>query len=164
MRRAVAVSVLLVAVVPAATAARMRTFSTNAPLTIDLPASWRPVHADPGWRFKAVAPDFSAWTFLSARADTVDFNSYAGAFVSFEKQTTAKLGPRVVFRARAATVDGERAVQVYAAGRGTLTEYFYGFVHNGVDYVLAFATKTEDARRSKALFEAAVRSVRFKSP
>ena len=127
----------------------MKTFDANAPLTIDLPAGWRTVHADPGWRFKAVAPDSAAWTFLSARPDTVDFNSYAASFVSFEKQATSRLGTHVVFRTPRRTVDGERAVQVYAAGRGTTAEYFYGFVHNGVDYVLAFATTAEHAKASK---------------
>ena len=142
----------------------MKTFAPNAPLTIRLPVGWRVVHADRGWRFKAVAPDSSAWTFISARPDTVDFTSYAASFVAFEKQATSTLGTHVTFRTAGASVDGERAVRVYAAGRGTLTEYFYGFVHNGVDYVLAFATRTDHAGRSKPLFDAAVRSVRFKNP
>lgn len=149
---------------PVAGAARVKTFEVNAPLTIDLPSTWKPVRADPGWRFKAVAPDARAWTFLSARADTVDFNSYAAAFVSFEKQATSSLGTHVIFRTRGASVGGERAVLVYAAGRGTTTEYLYGFVHNGVDYVLAFATTAARAKASKALFDAAVDSVRFKNP
>jgi hypothetical protein len=156
-------SVLVVAVQPAS-GARVKTFAPNAPLTIELPAGWQVVAPARGWRFKAVAPDFSAWTFISARPDTVDFNSYAASFVAFEKQATSTLGTRVTFRTRGATVGGERAVQVYAAGRGTLTEYFYGFVHHGVDYVLAFATRTDQAKKSKALFDAAVRSVRFKNP
>ena len=165
MRRALA-AVFLLAAVAAATAAgaRVKTFDANAPLTIELPPGWRTVHADPGWRFKAVAPDHSAWTFLSARPDTVDFNSYAASFVAFEKQATSTLGTHVVFRTHAAKIDGERAVQVYAAGRGTTVEYFYGFVHNGVDYVLAFATTPEHAKASKRIFDAAVRSVRFKNP
>ena len=142
----------------------MKTFAPNAPLTIQLPVGWRVVHADRGWRFKAVAPDFSAWTFISARPDTVDFTSYAASFVAFEKQATSTLGTHVTFRTRGDSVGGERAVEVYAAGRGTLTEYFYGFVHNGVDYVLAFATRTDHAKRSKPLFDAAVRSVRFTNP
>jgi len=142
----------------------VKTFSVNAPLTIDLPVGWRVVQPARGWRFKAVAPDFSAWTFISARPDTVDFNSYAASFVAFEKQATSTLGSHVTFRTRGATVGGERAVQVYAAGRGTLTEYFYGFVHHGVDYVLAFATRTDHAKRSKPLFDAAVRSIRFANP
>ena len=58
----------------------------------------------------------------------------------------------------------ERVNKVYAAGRGTLTEYFYGFVHHGVDYVLAFATRTDHAKGTKPVFDAAVRSVRFKNP
>ena len=159
----VLLSALVVAASPAS-GARVKTFSVNAPLTIDLPDGWRVVPPARGWRFKAVAPDFSAWTFISARPDTVAFNSYAASFVAFEKQATSSLGPHVTFRTRGATVGGERAVQVYAAGRGTLTEYFYGFVHHGVDYVLAFATPAAHAKRSKALFDAAVRSVRFKNP
>jgi hypothetical protein len=150
--------------VHAASGARVKTFSLNAPLTIDLPQGWKVVQPDRGWRFKAVAPGSSAWTFLSARPDTVDFNSYAASFVAFEKQATSTLGTHVTFRTSAANVGGERAVQVYAAGRGTLTEYFYGFVHHGVDYVLAFATRTDHAKRSKPLFDAAVRSVRFTNP
>jgi hypothetical protein len=159
----VLLSVLLVGVQPAH-GARVKTFAPNAPLTIQLPVGWRVVHPDRGWRFKAVAPDSSAWTFISARPDTVDYTSYAASFVEFEKQATSTLGTHVTFRTRGASIGGERAVQVYAAGRGTLTEYFYGFVHNGVDYVLAFATRTDHARRNKALFDAAVRSLRFKNP
>jgi len=164
VRRALA-AVFVLAAIPIATAAgaRVKTFDANAPLTIDLPAGWTTAHADPGWRFKAVAPDHSAWTFLSARADTVPFNSYAASFVRFEKQATASLAKHVVFRTHGATVDGERAVQVYAAGLGsTVVEYFYGFVHNGLDYVLAFATNPVHAKASKRVFDAAVRSVRFK--
>ena len=140
------------------------TFGVNAPLTIDLPATWKPVRADPGWRFKAVAPDYTAWTFLSARPDTVDFNSYAASFVAFERQATSVLGSHIVFRTRGASVGGEKAVLVYAAGRGTTAEYLYAFVHNGVDYVLAFATTANRARASSKVFDAAVRSVRFKNP
>jgi hypothetical protein len=160
------VAVLVLAAVLASTAsgARVKTFATSAPLTIDLPRTWKTVGADPGWRFKAVAPDHSAWTFLSARPDTVDFNSYAASFVAFEKEATSNLGTHVVFRTHAATVDGEKAVQVYAAGRGTTTEYFYAFVHNGVDYVLVFATTAPHAKASKPIFDAALRSVRFKNP
>ena len=54
-------------------------------------------------------------------------------------------------------------MQVYAAGHGTTVEYFYGFVHNGVDYVLAFATTPEHAKASMRIFATAVRSVRFKN-
>jgi len=159
---AVTVAALLVCGIAAA--ARTKTYATNAPLTIDLPQDWKTVRADPGWRFKAVAEDHSAWTFLSARPDTVDFNSYAASFVAFEKQATSTLGRRVTFRTHAATVGGERAVQVYAAAHGAPIEYFYGFVHNGVDYVLAFASTAERAKASKRIFAAAVRSVRFKNP
>ena len=141
----------------------MKTFAPNAPLTIQLPVGWRVVHPDRGWRFKAVAPDSSAWTFISARPDTVDFTSYAASFVAFEKQATSTLSTHVTFRTRGASVGGDRAVEVYAAGRGTLTEYLYGFVHHGVDYVLAFATRTDHAHRSRPLFDAAVRSIRFKN-
>jgi hypothetical protein len=154
----------LVAVAQPALGARVKTFAPNAPLTIDLPAGWKVVPPARGWRFKAVAPDFSAWAFISARPDTVAFNSYAASFVAFEKQATSTLGTHVTFRTRGATVGGERAVRVYAAGRGTLTEYFYGFVHNGVDYVLAFAAPAAHAKRSEPVFAAAVQSVRFKNP
>ena len=146
-------------------AARVKTFApTGTYLRIDLPAGWRTVRADPGWRFKAVAPHFTAWTFLSARGDTVDRTSYFKSFVAFERAETASLGPHVVFRTHRAAVGTEPAVLVYAAGRGTMTEYFYGFVHRGVDYVLAFATPAEHAAGSKPLFEAAARSVRFDNP
>jgi hypothetical protein len=136
----------------------------NAPLTIALPATWRPVQPDRGWRFKAVAPDHTAWTFLSARPDTVDFNSYAASFVAFEKQATSVLGKHVVFRTHAASVGGARAVLVYAAAGGTTTEYLYGFVHNGVDYVLAFAATASGVKKAGPVFDAALRSVRFKNP
>jgi hypothetical protein len=155
---------LLAIAASVAGAARVKTFDVNAPLTIALPATWHPVRADPGWRFKAVAPDFTAWTFLSARSDTVDFTSYAASFVAFEKQATSTLGTHVVFRTHAASVGGERAVLVYAAGRGTTTEYLYGFVHNGVDYVLAFAATAKGARAARPVFTAAVHSVQFKNP
>jgi hypothetical protein len=165
VKRALAALLVLSAVLAsAASGARVKAFDVKAPLTIELPAGWKTVRADPGWRFKAVAPDHSAWTFLSARPDTVDFKSYAASFVAFEKQSTSTLGRRVTFRTHAATVGGERAVQVYAAAHGAPIEYFYGFVHNGVDYVLAFAATAEHAKASTRIFAAAVRSVRFKNP
>jgi hypothetical protein len=165
MRRALPVLCAVAALAPPlAGAARVKTFATNAPLTIDLPATWTPVRADPGWRFKAVSPGSKLWTFLSARDDTVDFNSYAASFVDFERQATSTLGDHVVYRTHAATVGGERAVLAYAAGRGTVTEYLFGFVHHGVDYVLAFATTAHDQTAPKRIIDAAVRSVRFKNP
>jgi hypothetical protein len=165
MRRALAaLCAVAVLVASPAGAARIKTFATNAPLTIDLPATWTTVRADPGWRFKAVAPDSKIWTFLSARDDTVDFTSYAASFVAFEKQATSALSIHVVYRTHAATVGGERAVLAYAAGRGTVTEYLYGFVHHGVDYVLAFATTAHDQKAPKRIIDAAVRSVRFTNP
>jgi hypothetical protein len=155
---------LAVAAVPGS-AARVKTFAPRgAYLRIDLPAGWRTVQADRGWRFKAVGPGSTAWTFLSARPDTVDRTSYFKSFVAFERAATASLGPRVVFRTHRATVGTEPGVLVYAAGRGTTTEYFFGFVHRGVDYVLAFAATAKHAAASKPIFEAAARSVRFDNP
>jgi hypothetical protein len=164
VRRAGAAAVLVLAVALPATVRAATIKPKGAAFTIDLPAGWKPTQPERGWRFKAVAPGFAAWVFVSARDDTVDFNSFAASFVAFERQQTRTLGSRVTFRARHTTIASEPAILVYAAGKGGTTEYLYGFVHHGIDYVLAFATTSDRAVTEKSTFDRVAGTVRFLNP
>ena len=99
--------------------------------------------------------------FLSARPAAVSDVSYGGSFVSFERKQSRSLGPHVIFRSRRTTIGKVPAIETSASGRGTTTEFAYGFQNGGLEYVLVYVTTAQYLALEKPAFAASARSVRF---
>jgi hypothetical protein len=151
------------ALIAAAAGARpARTFQpAGARLTLDLPAGWRETEPGKGWRFEAIGPGASGWVFLSVVRAEVSSPSFRRSLVAFERRQAASLGEHVTFRTRSTIIATERAIEIYAAGRGTTAQLVYGFQHAGLEYLLVYATTTSRLRVMRPAFAASVRSVRF---
>ncbi len=163
MRSAALVSAALVfglAVSPLADAAK--TFRPKgAELTFRLPDGWKGTHPERGWTFEAIAPNFHAWVFLSASRAVVFDRSFLGSFVTFQRKQTRSLGPHVIFRTKRTTIGTVPAIETIASGRGTTTEFAYGFQNAGREYVLLYATTAAYLPLEKTAFAKSISSLRF---
>ena len=127
--RALLLAVALAAAAAAGAAARPAvTFEpSGAHLALELPRGWRATPPDRGWRFEAVGPGSSGWVFLSVVRAVVTDGSFQRSLIAFERGQARRLGSHVTFRTKRATVAGERAVEVYAAGKESNAQLVYGF-------------------------------------
>jgi hypothetical protein len=163
VRCALLLAVALAAAAAAGAAARPAvTFEpAGAHLALDLPSGWQATPPDRGWRFEAIGPGSSGWVFLSVVRAVVTDGSFQRSLIAFERGQSRRLGPHVTFRTKRAMVAGERAVEVYAAGRESNAQLVYGFQHGGLEYILVFATTTSRIRSALPVFAAALTTVRF---
>ena len=153
---------LVVALLVPPLAGAAKTFRPkDALLAFRLPNGWRGTHPARGWTFEAIAPNFHAWVFLSSTRAVVFDRSFMGSFVTFQHKQSRSLGPHVIFRTKRTMLGTVPAIETIASGRGTTTEFAYGFQNAGREYVLLYATTAAYLPLEKVAFANSVSSLRF---
>jgi hypothetical protein len=138
-------------------------------VSFDLPSDWGPdLPPDPGWRWQAIAPGYTAHLYLTAGKATAPFSVLRARVVTLFRVHALASDAHASVSSKSIRVASNPAVEVVTRvhvrgpdGPTVVVDYTYAFVHGGLLYLFDYNTTTRWLGKERTAFDESIRSVRF---